>query len=63
MDLGVGNLLSVAGFLGSFMDPNAIHELFKDVYGAFVNTDGFTVGAAAETHAAFIIVRVLLLLI
>lgn len=41
------------------MDPIAIHELFKDVYGAFVNTDGFTVGAAAETHAAFIIVRVL----
>ena len=34
-----------------------IHQLFDGVYGAFMNTDGFTVGAAAETDAAFNIVR------
>jgi hypothetical protein len=39
------------------LDSAAIHKLFDGVYGAFVNTDGFTVGAAAEMNAAFNIVR------
>ncbi|KAF8319405.1 NAD(P)-binding protein [Clavulina sp. PMI_390] len=39
---------------GSFTDSDAIHRLFEGgVYGAYVNTDGFTVGIAAETTAAF----------
>lgn len=42
---------------GSFLDSASIHKLFDGVYGAFVNTDGFTVGAAAEMNAAFNIVR------
>lgn len=42
---------------GSFLDTDAIDKLFEgDVYGAFVNTDGFTVGSAAEMQAAFKIV-------
>lgn len=44
-------------YLGSFLDPATIHELFKGAYGAFVNTDGFAVGAAVETNSAFVIVR------
>lgn len=33
------------------MDFDAVAEALKGVYGAFVNTDGFTVGEAAETFA------------
>lgn len=43
--------------LGSFLDSVAIHKLFHGAYGAFVNTDGFTVGIAAEVNASFNIVR------
>lgn len=39
------------------MDSAVLHKLFEGAYGAFVNTDGFTVGAAAEMEAAFNIVR------
>ncbi|KAF8317694.1 NAD(P)-binding protein [Clavulina sp. PMI_390] len=38
---------------GSFMDYDVVGNLFEGAYGAFVNTDTFTVGAAAETTAAF----------
>lgn len=38
------------------MDFDVIHKLFEGVHGAFVNTDSFTVGAAAELDAAFNIV-------
>lgn len=38
------------------MDFDLLRKLFEGAYGAFVNTDGFTVGAAAELHAAFNIV-------
>ncbi|KAF8317696.1 nmrA-family protein [Clavulina sp. PMI_390] len=38
---------------GSFMDYDAVGKLFEGAYGAFVNTDTFTVGASAETTAAF----------
>ncbi|KAF8310122.1 NAD-P-binding protein [Clavulina sp. PMI_390] len=40
---------------GTFMDREAVSKLFEGAYGAFVNTDTYTVGAAAETTAAFII--------
>lgn len=43
--------------LGSFLDFAVINKLFEGVHGAFVNTDSFTVGAAAEMNAAFNIVR------
>lgn len=43
------------------MDFELLRKLFEDAYGAFVNTDGFTVGAAAELHAAFNIVSSALL--
>ncbi|KAF8305359.1 NAD-P-binding protein [Clavulina sp. PMI_390] len=38
---------------GSFTDFDSIHRLFEGCYGAFVNTDSFTVGAAVEINAAF----------
>ncbi|KAF8310196.1 NAD(P)-binding protein [Clavulina sp. PMI_390] len=38
---------------GSFLDFRNIHKLFEGAYGAFVNTDSFTVGADAELNAAF----------
>ncbi|KAF8305361.1 NAD(P)-binding protein [Clavulina sp. PMI_390] len=37
---------------GSFLDNDAVHKLFEGCYGAYVNTDSFTVGAQAEIHAA-----------
>lgn len=40
------------------MDSSIIHTLFEGAYGAFVNTDGFTVGAAAELMGAITIVSV-----
>lgn len=40
------------------MDAAVVHQLFEGAYGAFVNTDGFAVGAANELNAAVIIVRV-----
>ncbi|KDQ10138.1 hypothetical protein BOTBODRAFT_190737 [Botryobasidium botryosum FD-172 SS1] len=36
---------------GSFMDFDAVLAALDGVYGAFVNTDGFTVGEQAETFA------------
>lgn len=42
---------------GSFLDAATIHKLFEGAYGAFVNTDTFTVGASVEVQAAFVIVR------
>lgn len=44
-------------FIGSFLEPATLHKLFKGAYGAFVNTDTFTIGATAELHSAFVIVR------
>lgn len=44
-------------YTGSFLEPKDIRKLFDGAYGAFVNTDSFTVGAAVEMHAAFVIVR------
>ena len=41
---------------GDFMDASIIHTLFTGAYGAFVNTDGFTVGEAAEMLGAITIV-------
>ncbi|KAF8310276.1 NAD(P)-binding protein [Clavulina sp. PMI_390] len=38
---------------GSYTDPNTIHRLFEGAHGAYVNTDGYTVGAAKELHTAF----------
>jgi len=40
---------------GSFLDFKAIERLFDGVYGAFVNTDGFSVGEQAEVHAGLVI--------
>ncbi|KAF8319408.1 NAD(P)-binding protein [Clavulina sp. PMI_390] len=37
---------------GSFLDNSAVLRLFDGAYGAFVNTDGFTVGMAKEILAA-----------
>ncbi|KAF8305362.1 nmrA-family protein [Clavulina sp. PMI_390] len=37
---------------GSLLNDDDIHKLFEGCYGAYVNTDGFTVGAAAEVQAA-----------
>lgn len=34
----------------------AVERLFDGAYGAFVNTDSFTVGATAELETAFKIV-------
>ncbi|KAF8317695.1 NAD(P)-binding protein [Clavulina sp. PMI_390] len=45
--------LGVEFVQGSFMDYDAVEKLFEGAYGAYVNTDTFTVGAAAETTAAF----------
>ncbi|KAF8310117.1 nmrA-family protein [Clavulina sp. PMI_390] len=42
-------------FQGSFLDREAVGKLFDGAYGAFVNTDTHTVGASAETTAAFVI--------
>ncbi|KAF8585889.1 NAD(P)-binding protein [Ramaria rubella] len=36
---------------GSFMDFCSIEKAFRGAYGAFVNTDGFTVGEQAEIFA------------
>lgn len=41
---------------GSFLDMTAVEKLFDGAYGAFVNTDSFTVGATAELEIAFKIV-------
>lgn len=38
---------------GSITDLPAIEKLFDGAYGAFVNIDTFSVGAAAEIHASF----------
>lgn len=35
---------------GSFGDFPVVSKLFDGVYGAFVNTDGFSVGEVAELH-------------
>ncbi|KAI0083932.1 NAD(P)-binding protein [Irpex rosettiformis] len=37
-------------FKGSFDDLNAVRKAFEGVYGAFVNTDGFTVGEEKEIY-------------
>ena len=37
--------------LGSFENFSAVLEALNGVYGAYVNTDGFTVGEARETYA------------
>ncbi|TFY70214.1 hypothetical protein EVG20_g2787 [Dentipellis fragilis] len=37
---------------GSFLDFDAVLAAMKGVYGAFVNTDGFTVGEQREIYAA-----------
>ncbi|KAF8310126.1 nmrA-family protein [Clavulina sp. PMI_390] len=50
--------LAAAGaelFPGSFTDRDAVDKLFVGAYGAFVNTDTYTVGAPAELVAAFMI--------
>ncbi|OCH86621.1 NAD(P)-binding protein [Obba rivulosa] len=36
---------------GAFDDLPSMYSAFRDVYGAFVNTDGFTVGEEKETWA------------
>lgn len=37
--------------LGSFDDFDSVTAAFEGVYGAFVNTDGFTVGEQKEIYA------------
>ena len=36
---------------GAFDDLQAVAAAFKGVYGAYINTDGFTVGEERETYA------------
>ncbi|KAF8310289.1 NAD(P)-binding protein [Clavulina sp. PMI_390] len=38
---------------GSWMDHATVHKLFEGAYGAYVNTDTYTVGGAKELTAAF----------
>ncbi|KAF8310116.1 NAD-P-binding protein [Clavulina sp. PMI_390] len=42
-------------YQGTFLDREAVSKLLDGAYGAFVNTDTYTVGAQAETTAAFVI--------
>lgn len=37
--------------LGAFDDFSSVQAAFEGVYGAFVNTDGFTVGEQKEIYA------------
>ncbi len=41
------------GILGAFDDLSSVAEAFRGVYGAWVNTDGFTVGEQKELYAGF----------
>ncbi|KAJ7873533.1 NAD-P-binding protein [Mycena olivaceomarginata] len=43
---------------GSFMDFDSVARALKGAYGAWVNTDGFTVGEAAEIYAGMRIYEV-----
>jgi len=43
--------LGVEFLQGSFMDFDVVRKGMEGAYGAYINTDGFTVGAQAELHA------------
>ncbi|KAF8340698.1 uncharacterized protein EI90DRAFT_2906225 [Cantharellus anzutake] len=43
---------------GSFLDFKVVADLFQGAYGAFVNTDGFSVGEQAETYAGLAIYEI-----
>jgi hypothetical protein len=36
--------------IGSLKDLPSVHAALQGVYGAFVNTDGFTIGEKEETY-------------
>lgn len=46
----LANLPNVKLFQGDYTNEAALHSIFKEAYGAFVNTNGFNLGEKSEIY-------------